>query len=311
MSANTRRLLAWLPMVGVAALAIRTALVWDRLPAVMWSHFDINGNPDGRMPREALVMVSFAVVVSMVLIFALIADQVGRRKPGVGFVMLAFAYVCDAFIITLFWNVLTSNLEHVPLRVFPIWLLLAVLIPILVAVSVDWKWWLSKSRREAARQVRSAQVITEQRHGSETFAAIFVLFALGLIVLVLALTAKGRPAFVLPLLGTIIAAVLISAVWAWQGFVYRFTTQGVEIRALGFRLCSIPISEIKDFRSERCNPLTDFGGWGVKGFGTDTAYIWSGRKVLHIRTSHGDVYLGHNDPDRLVRDLEAIMNPAH
>lgn len=311
MTDNTRRFLAWLPIAGVVALALRTALVWDQLPSIMWSHFDINGNPDGRMPREALMLVSFAVVVSMVLIFALMADRIGRRKPAAGWCILAFAYVTDAFIITLFWNVITSNLEHVPLRVLPIWIFLVVLIPILVAVSIDWRWWLSKQRREAVRQVRSAQIVTEQQHGSHLFAAIFILFALGLLALILALPANGRPVFVLPLIGTIVALILVSAVWAWHGFTYRFTTQGVEIRALGLRLRSIPLSEIKDVRSERCNPLTDFGGWGVKGFGTDTAYIWGGHKVLHIRTSRGDVYLGHQDPDRLVRDLEAIMNPAH
>jgi len=36
-----------------------------------------------------------------------------------------------------------------------------------------------------------------------------------------------------------------------------------------------------------------------------------GHKELHIRTNRGDVYLGHNDPDRLVRDLETITDPAH
>jgi hypothetical protein len=84
----------------------------------------------------------------------------------------------------------------------------------------------------------------------------------------------------------------------------------VEIRALGFRLRRIPLSQIKEFRAERVNPLTDFGGWGIKGFGSDTAYIWGGRTALHIKTYTGDVYLGHEDPDRLVRDLEALMNIA-
>ncbi len=311
MTASTRRILAWLPMAGVAALAVRIAIVWDTLPAIMMSHFNLQGHPDGWMPRGSLMTVSLAVVVPMVVLFSVIADRVLLRKPVAGLGVLAFAYIVDAFIITMFWNVITSNLEHVPLRVVPLWILVAVLVPALLAVGVDWRWWLSKSRREAARQIRSARIVTEQRHGSTTVAVIFVVIALVTMALIMVAPSKDRPGFVFPLVGAVAVLMVLSAVWAWRGFVYRFTTQGVEIRALGIRLRSIPLSEIKEFRSERCNPLTDFGGWGVKGFGTDTAYIWGGHKALHIRTYSGDVYLGFNDPDRLVRDLEAIMNPAH
>jgi Protein of unknown function (DUF1648) len=311
MSDTTRRVLAWLPMTALLALAFRMVTVWDQLPALMMSHFDAQGNANGYMPRTTFFVISFAVMIPTVMILALIAERVGRRKPSAGLGLLALAWITDGVLIATFWGAITANLDHAPLSVIPIWVFVLLLVPVVLAIGIDWRWWLSKSRREAVRQVGSAQIITEQRHGSQSWAILFSLSACGLAVLMLALPSAGRPGFVLPLIGTIVVLILASALWAWRGFVYRFTTQGIEIRALGIRLRSIPRSQIKDFSSERCNPLTDFGGWGIKGFGSDTAYIWGGRKVLHIVTNRGDVYLGHNDPDRLVRDLEAIMNPAH
>lgn len=325
MSDNTRRLLAWLPMAGVAALALHAIAVWDQLPAVMMSHFDAQGNANGYMPREPFFAVSFAILVFTVTLMAVMTDRIGRRKAAAGWGLLALTWVTNAFLIATFWAAITANLEHAPLRIVPVWILLVVLIPVTLAISIDGRWWLSGGRREAARQMVhpaqakigiergtiSAQLITEQRHGSRGFALLFVLTAAGMAALVFALPSHGRPAFVLPLVGGIVALILASALWAWRGFVYRFTTQGIEVRALGFRLRSIPVSQITEFRAQRVNPLTDFGGWGIKGFGSDTAYIWGGHKALHIRTNRGDVYLGHNDPDRLVRDLEAIIAPAH
>jgi len=97
---------------------------------------------------------------------------------------------------------------------------------------------------------------------------------------------------------------------AWNGFHYRFTTTGVEIKTLGWRLRWIPLPEIKEYRVEPCNPLVDFGGWGYRMRTGLRAFIWSGRSGVRIRTWNGDVYLGHNKPGRLVRDLDAIMKPA-
>ena len=89
---------------------------------------------------------------------------------------------------------------------------------------------------------------------------------------------------------------------AWSGFQYRFLTQGVEIRTLGFRLRSIPKQSIVSYSIE---PWTLLRGYGIRGFGSTRAYVW-GNKVVHIRTSNGEVFLGHADPARIVRDLDMV-----
>ncbi len=86
------------------------------------------------------------------------------------------------------------------------------------------------------------------------------------------------------------------------GFQYRFLRHGVEIRTLGFRLRSIPKQAIVSYSIE---PWAFARGYGIRGIGSTRAYVW-GNKVVHIRTTNGDVFLGHNDPERIVRDLDRV-----
>src|ERR1017187_3694788 len=89
---------------------------------------------------------------------------------------------------------------------------------------------------------------------------------------------------------------------AWSGFQYRFLRHGVEIRMLGFRLRSIPKQSIVSYSIE---PWTLIRGYGIRGYGSTRAYVWC-NKVVHIRTSNGEVFLGHRDPERIIRDLDLV-----
>ena len=90
---------------------------------------------------------------------------------------------------------------------------------------------------------------------------------------------------------------------AGSGFQYRFLKQGVEIRVLGFRLHSIPREHIQSYKAESWSVMR---GYGIRGVGNTRAYVW-GNKVVHIKTSNGDIFLGHSDPARIVRDLDKVM----
>jgi hypothetical protein len=89
---------------------------------------------------------------------------------------------------------------------------------------------------------------------------------------------------------------------AWSGFQYRFLRDGVEIRMFGFRLRSIPKQAIVSYSIE---PWALIRGYGIRGIGSTRAYVWC-NKVVHIRTTNGDIFLGHNDPERIVRDLDMV-----
>jgi hypothetical protein len=86
------------------------------------------------------------------------------------------------------------------------------------------------------------------------------------------------------------------------GFEYRFLRQGVEVRTLGYRLRTIPKMAILGYSVESWGLLR---GYGIRGIGSTRAYVW-GNKVVHIRTSNGEVYLGHSDPETIVRHLDEM-----
>ena len=86
------------------------------------------------------------------------------------------------------------------------------------------------------------------------------------------------------------------------GFEYRFLRHGVEVRTLGYRLRTIPKMAILGYSIESWGLPR---GCGIRGIGSTRAYVW-GNKVVHIRTSNGEVYLGHSDPERIVRHLDEM-----
>ena len=86
------------------------------------------------------------------------------------------------------------------------------------------------------------------------------------------------------------------------GFEYRFLRHGVEVRTLGYRLRTIPKMAILGYSVESWGLLR---GYGIRGIGSTRAYVW-GNKVVHIRTSNGEVYLGHSDPETIVRHLDEM-----
>jgi len=308
---RVRRVMAWAPMAGVAVFLVRAGLVWERLPARMMSHFDAHGNPDGWMGKSEFFAVSLLLLLPVFVLLEYMADRVGRRKAVVGWALIALTWLSAAMVLSVMWGAIDANLYQTRLNVFPVWILAIATVPLALGIGIDWRWWMSRQRRKAAAEhVGPVQVTAEERHGSSWMALIMLTIAGLVTVLPLAALPKQARTATLWTVAVVGLVLLVAVYWAWRGFVYRFTNAGVEIRALGLRLRRIPLSQIKEFRSERVNPLTDFGGWGIKGFGSDTAYIWGGRTALHIKTYTGDVYLGHENPDRLVRDLEALMKTA-
>lgn len=310
MSAPMKRVFAWIPMLTVVVLALRTAAVWDRLPAVMMSHFDARGVANGWSARNEFIVLMFVLVGGIVALLALISDRVGRRRAVAGWAFVVMTWAVAAFMAGTFWATLDANLYHTRLAMAPQWIIAGVVVPLAFAIGIDWRWWLSRQRREAARSAKPAQVVAEEQHGSAVFAGVF--FGGAVLLLLLAVPAHNDRGY-WPVIGLIVGAValVLSGFWALRGFTYRFTTAGVEIRTLGIRLRRIPLSQITEYDVQRCNPLTDFGGWGVKGFGNETAYIWGGHTGLRIKTASGDVYLGHREPQRLLNDLNRIMKYAH
>ncbi len=147
-----------------------------------------------------------------------------------------------------------------------------------------------------------ASPIVEEIHASRFFAMLFCV--LGAVEVAFAMVIGVRVAQIGAAIGGVLS--LIAATGAWSGFRYSFSQAGVEIRVLGFRLRSIPAGQISQYVVDSWNP---WFAYGIRGFGKRCAYVW-GRRGVRIYTDDGMVFLGHDEPQRIVHDLDVIKQFA-
>jgi hypothetical protein len=271
--------------------------VWDALPASMATHFAADGHPNGWMPRETALYFALGVTAFILVIFTGIAVVVVKQKAkldAASFVLLGLFYVVVGFVFHVNNGIINHNLSGRPMVASPVLLGLPLAIVLLA-------WIYIRAQRGPALQ--EAQTLAEETHGSPLFAGVFLLIGLVEFSVAIAIP-QTSVRMATMLLG---ALMLLIAAHAWSGFRYRFTPSGLEISTLGFRLRSITRDQIGRYGIEKWTVLR---GYGIRGVGNTRAYVW-GNQVVHITTLEGEVFLGHNDPARLVRDLDMMKQYAH
>jgi len=287
------QILTWLMWLALPLTAWRYWQVWDSLPVYMATHFDAAGRPNGWMSREVSLEFALGLTAFLLMIFTVVSYVALRKHVADTFTwaMLGFFYLIMGFVYSVNSSILDYNLDGRPVLVTPVLILLPIGILVVTAIYL---------RTKRGEPLPAAPALAEEVHASPWWVLVFLLpLALELGIL-----------FTVPLAGVRIAAVLLAllfaacAAFAWSGFQYRFSPAGLEIRTLGFRLRSIPVGQIRDYKTESWSVLR---GYGIRGVGGCRAYVW-GNKVVHIRTSDGDVFLGHSEPERIVRDLDMIRH---
>ncbi len=277
-------------------MALRYWQLWDRLPERVVSHFNAAGEPNGWMLREqsltfTLIFLGFILAVLTIVLYAThwkkVIDSFSWALLAFFYLIVAtFAYLCNA--------VLEFNFNAAPIPFGSVLIIIPIAAVALIVFYISLK-------RGIALPVHV--VIADEAHVGPIWA--FVL-ALPLIADVIGITAM--PAMVPKLVMGVIAVMLLaSALFAWTGFHYLFSPSGVEIRTFGFRLQSVPIDQIQHYAAASWSMA---GGYGIRGIGNKRAYVW-GNKGVRIKTTGGEVFLGHSDPARIVHDLDAIKQSAH
>ncbi len=143
-----------------------------------------------------------------------------------------------------------------------------------------------------------SDVLAEETHSGRAWSLIILLALIGpMIGVALVPSTAGR--WAVALVGVIAIGTFAMS---WSGFQYRFLRHGVEIRMLGFRLRLIPKQSIVSYSIE---PWAFIRGYGIRGIGSSRAYVWC-NQVVHVKTSNGEIFLGHSDPQRIVRDLDMV-----
>jgi uncharacterized protein DUF1648 len=279
--------LLWLALPVVAYQYWR---VWNQLPARMASHFNAAGQPNGWMSREVSAEFGICVIALLLVVFTIILWVMLRSQiEKVAWMFLGFSAVILSLVAVLNQQVIAYNLNGTPLHIESF----LITIP---AVAIAFALVFLASKR--GHPLPQSEVLAEETHSGRLWTLAFVPT-----LLMPLMTARVVPnnATRLPMILVSIITLALMAI-VWTGFRYRFLQHGLEVRILGFRLRSIPRQQILSYAAESWSPLR---GYGIRGLGNNRAFVW-GNKVVHIRTTNGEVYLGHTDPERIVRDLDRV-----
>lgn len=291
MNRRAFQILTWLMWLALPLLALRYWQVWDQLPVRMATHFDINGHANGWMTREVSLWFVLGITTFLLTLFTAILLIIHWQKISdtASWALLAFSYFVVAFVFYGNELVVRHNLNGAPVELGPSLLLIPLAIFALLAVFLG---------AQRGRPLATDNWVAEETHSSPGFAMLFVL-PLFLEFWMLSVVPVQVVRLALALMCILFSVV---AVAAWSGFRYYFGPAGVEIRTIGYRLRSIPVGEINSYKIEGWNLLR---GYGIRGVGRSRAYVW-GNKVVHIKTPQGEVFLGHSEPERIMRDLDMI-----
>ena len=282
------RALSVLMWAALPANAVLYAISWRQLPQRLATHFDFANRPNGWMSREGSLIFSLVFATFMAAIATWILLRV-KKPDATAWGLLILFYVVQG---TLLWAetaTIDYNVRGTPVNAAPVFAvgITAAILLLILALG---------TRRGA--ELSSKTVLAEETHSSAAFALVLGLPAIVFVFLIAKIPLPGLK--VTLCLG--MALLVLGAAMAGSGFHYVFTPAGVEIRTLGFRLRSILAHDIESYSVEGWNAL---GGYGIRGIGEKRAYVWGNRGV-RIKISEGEVFLGHDEPEKIVRDLDLV-----
>jgi hypothetical protein len=282
------RVFTGLMWFGVPAMAGLYAASWQELPARLATHFDFANHPNGWMSREGSLTFSLVMGILVAGLATLILARVKRPDPAAWALLVLFYVILG----TLLWAedaTIAYNVHGKPVNVAPVLVtgISAAIVVVIIALG---------TRRGV--QLPTGNVLAIERHDSKILGLVLGAAAVAMTAVIAAIPVVG----IRIALGTAVLLMLASATLAWDGFRYVFSSSGLEIRTLGFRLRSIPAADITSYTIDRWNII---GGYGIRGVGDKRAYVWGRRGVL-IKTLDGELFLGHDSPEQIVRDLDSI-----
>ncbi len=289
------KVLIILPWATIPALALHFSAVRSDLPSRIAVHFDFNGRPNGWQSPEMFLGFStvFLLVALVVMSFVLLRSFRLRS-------LTALVTLIHYFTIGVLFVVLWQVLDHAAYgrSMSQIWPMPGVF-PILALVFASLA--LAQMPRLKMQPSSDGVLLAEEHHRSPAQ----LLFILPGLAVGVWLAAE------LPGLTRLLGVFLI-AVMAWigiavlDGFKYIVRSDGVQVKGFLLPLRFIPRSSIHSYRTEPWKGL----GYGIRLTPTGTAYIWGGKNVVNIATDHGNVMLGHYSPERLIGELDRMMQAS-
>lgn len=278
----------------IPAIYFQYQSVWNRLPVRMATHFNASGQPNGWATRESSMWFIVGVAAFVVVLATILLARI--RRPDVASWGVLFMFgVTLAILYMASGAVIGYNLSGTSVKLDWAMKVLVGAVAVIILLSVIPK---------RGAPLEQSDLVAEEMHGSMSLALIFVVAALAEVA---AAFVVHIPVARLVLLAAATLFIAIATMTA-SGFQYQFRLSGVEVRAFGFRLRSIPIAQIENYAIQ---PWSLARGYGIRIGGNSRAYVW-GNRVVRIKTNDGEeIFLGHSHPERIVRDLDTIMRLSH
>lgn len=283
------RTLAALQWLALPILALNFASVWQQLPARMATHFDLADRPNGWMSREEALVIALGVSTAVLITATWVTSRI-KEPDATAWGLVALFYVIQGTMIYAQQSMIDYNLYAKPMRIGAVLVtgIVAALLLVILSLSTQ----------------RGAHLPAGRVYATETHASAFWTLIMGVPVVFMIAVVAAAPVLALKIaLGLAALIGLWAASMAAFGFQYVFSSAGVDIRTLGFRLRSIAATEISSYSAD---DWPFWGGRGIRGLGNRRAYVWCNSGV-RIQTNTGEVFLGHNQPQKIIRDLDKVV----
>jgi hypothetical protein len=312
------RNLSLLPWLILPAMLWRYWQLQDLLPARIAVHFNANNVPNGWSDRGDFVVGLIGMTVGMLALFTILS-LIPKRPKTFSWLLLFFEYFVSVVMCLAFVGVLEFNALN---RIDSLRIVgrIAMLTPVVAIVAVVIAVMRAGRKEVGALMAAIAPTSTGSRSVAPSqgrllaeeiqrapLAGMFFAIATVLVISAAIKIPSSAPLWVRLLVYCASPLCLWVTLQAWGGFRYRVTSTGIDVRTGGIRVCSIPKATIQDYRIAQIDPLGDFGGWGIRMLPGRRAFIWHGHEAVRIRTPQRTVYLGHDQPERLVKDLDVMM----
>jgi len=284
--------LLWL---SLPLVALQYRQVWDQLPVHVATHFNAAGQANGWMSRDEALKFGVGFMALLLVIFtALLLFTARKVVHAFSWALLGFCALVLGIMVEVNRGIVNYNLRGAPMT--PGAMLIAVPIAAILLIVI-----YIASRREPplpSSGNMATELLAVETHSGGAWSLLILPALIGPVVAftLAQQSVGGWPAILAGVVGVAALAMV------WSGFQYRFLRHGVEIRMLGFHLRSIPKQSIVSYSIE---PWAFIRGYGIRGIGNTRAYVWC-NKVVHIKTSNGEIFLGHSDPERIVHDLDMV-----
>jgi hypothetical protein len=167
MNRKVLQALTWLMWLALPITASRFWLAWNHLPLRMATHFNINGQPNGWMPRETAFYFALGVTALVIVVFTVISHVAHKtHAPDLfSWSLLGFFYLVVGFVYAGNRGVVQYNLDGERMEI-DFWTVLVPAATIaLVAIFLG-------TKRGAS--LPFAAVIAEESHGSRAWSLLFI-----------------------------------------------------------------------------------------------------------------------------------------